>query len=220
MGLVSAFFKTAFASMFSPVKLLTEQRRPDTSKDARSFAIVCCAMWGIGVALHSVLWYFLKWKTVVDLDTEWYFINTALQTVAAGVGAFLLLKLASTMFHKMSQHDSKIKATPVIVNNTLGYLMGPSILAALPYGWMVAAPWVLIVWIVGGSGRLQIKLWGAVVASVLSFLACAAIVVVAYFLGRFLWTNLMGYNSKPDEKPAVTTFAPGSPGTPPAPGSP
>jgi hypothetical protein len=64
---------------------------------------------------------------------------------------------------------------------------------------------------------LQIKLWGAVVATLLSFLACGAIVVVLYFSGNFVWTSVMGYNSKPDEKPAATNMTPGAPATPAAP---
>src|SRR6266705_6979086 len=47
IGVIGAFFKTAFRSMFKPAELLDSIRRPETGGDSFSFAIGCGVMWAL-----------------------------------------------------------------------------------------------------------------------------------------------------------------------------
>src|SRR5687767_15497810 len=49
-GVVKAFFQTCVKSMTSPALLLDHIRRPDTTAEARQFAIACSVFWAIAVA--------------------------------------------------------------------------------------------------------------------------------------------------------------------------
>src|SRR3954470_3812465 len=57
IGVIKAFFKTAFASMFKPAKLLDSIRRPETGGDSRSFAIASGLMWSLSVIVHGYFYY-------------------------------------------------------------------------------------------------------------------------------------------------------------------
>src|SRR4051812_37597202 len=53
VGVIGAFFKTCFRSMFKPADLLDSIRRPETGGDSFSFAIGCGLMWAISALIQE-----------------------------------------------------------------------------------------------------------------------------------------------------------------------
>src|SRR5271169_5372528 len=51
-GVVGAFFKTCLMSMFSPGKLTSSIRRPETTNDARGFLFGICGIWAVSAVMH------------------------------------------------------------------------------------------------------------------------------------------------------------------------
>ena len=55
-GAIPAYFKTAFKSFTSPGLLMDHIRRPETTSDAKRFALVSAVMWFVGLLLWNVYW--------------------------------------------------------------------------------------------------------------------------------------------------------------------
>src|SRR5689334_19147711 len=66
IGVVGAFFKTAFRSMLKPADLLDSIRRPETGGDSFSFAMGCGLMWAISALIHGYLYY----RHMVGVETR------------------------------------------------------------------------------------------------------------------------------------------------------
>src|SRR5271170_4821621 len=58
IGLIPAFFKTCFKSLFSHRALLDQIRRPETTSEARRFAMGCAAMWALGIGVWDTILYY------------------------------------------------------------------------------------------------------------------------------------------------------------------
>jgi hypothetical protein len=205
IGLFKAFFKTAFGVMFSPGKTLWQVRRPDTTRDATGFALACGFCWALSIAIHSELMLVLHYRPLVvtpangqtlEIDTGIYWLNTLLQMIAMTGGIWLLLKIINSFYFKLTVLDSHSKASPILTYNVLAYSLAPSLLAVVPIaGPPLAIFWIFVLWIALGMKRLKIKPGGAVIASILTFIATAAITIGVYFAGYYLWTQVIQYQS-------------------------
>src|ERR1700683_3730324 len=84
VGVVPAFLKTAFAMMFSPVKVLDKLRRPETTKDATAFTFGIGGIWVLAMVIQSVFDYLILYRNnaKIDFDANQYMINTALEALA------------------------------------------------------------------------------------------------------------------------------------------
>ena len=202
LGTVAAFFKTVGMSLFQPAKLLEQMRRPETSSDVTAFAAGCGLMWAMSVVIHSAIAYSAISKDAdagkVDLSASQYWLNTGLQAAGAWVGTLLLLKIASGIYLKLVAHDMKQRTPSVLIYNAMGYGLGPSILALVPFvGPPVALVWIFVNWLVMGFKRLRVKPGAAVVTAVLTFVAVGALVGGVYLGGQFLASNVLGWDSHP-----------------------
>ena len=204
MGMVPAFFKNLTQALFSPNALLAKMRRPETSSDATAFAIVCCSFWFLGAVFQSIFDYFVRYapNRYIDVTINSYVLNTALVALLCGGGAFVLLLLASSLFFKLTSHDMVAKAPPVLIRNTLSYLMAPNIFAlipisikGIPVGPVLAILWMMFLWMVAGRGRLHLPKGGAFVAPILTMGACAAIIFAAFFAIQIVAVNVMNQSS-------------------------
>jgi hypothetical protein len=207
VGMLPAFFKTAFGVMFHPAITLTKMRRPETSNDARMFAWACGAVWFFAVIIQSAFAWFVFYSRDKSLepDSQQYMINTLLEAVLACVGAAFLPKLISWMFYRLTAFDMTSKAPPVLVENCITFLMGASLLALIPggtkpwlaFGPMLAGLWMFVLLLITAISRLRVRAGAAIIGSVLTFLGTTAIVVGGIFAIQFLWCTLLGKASLP-----------------------
>jgi hypothetical protein len=200
VGVIVAFIRTAIQSMASPAKLMDSMRRPELPADATRFSIACGLMWALSVLVHAVIGYFQLGQQVaakqITLDTHQFWINTAIQAIAAAGVTVMGLKLAANVYFKLITKDLTQPIRPVLVYNAMGYGLGPSVLAPIPYvGPPAAAIWIFINWVVVGTRRLRAKTGGAAVAAALTFAALTAAVLVGYGVGHLVASNLLGWNS-------------------------
>ncbi|MDP9173624.1 MAG: hypothetical protein M3O30_07135 [Planctomycetota bacterium] len=207
-GSVSSFLKTATGLMFHPAATLNRMRRPDSRAEANSFAMVCAVIWVMAVFIQSAFDYFVYYKSNVNLIANQYWVNTAIQAVLVGAGAFMLPRVASGLYFKLAGYDMTTKVSPELVHNTLAYLMAPSLVALIPGSYMgtyigiwiaplLALLWILLLWMAAGVGRLRIGVAGAMVSSVLTFLICMGIGVAIYFVGRTVGSKTLDMDSIP-----------------------
>jgi hypothetical protein len=144
-GAISAFVQTCVLSTFRPTRLYHALRRPETYVDARSFALTCLSFWGLFWVANTALIYFFAVHTVDQdhqplydvVNGQAYVIGTVLQFVAAVVGGFFLLQLASRILHQLVIGETRAKFRPVLTLNVASYALGPSVLLAL-----AAVPWL------------------------------------------------------------------------------
>ena len=124
IGLVGAFFKTLFGMMFKPVATLSKMRRPETTGDSNSFAYLCAGLWAIGSVVQSLVAR-SRYASDEGFDPNQYWINTAVEAVAVGVLMAVLARVLGMLFYKLTAFDMATKAPPVLVHNTVNYLMAP-----------------------------------------------------------------------------------------------
>lgn len=212
-GIVGAFFKTAWMALFHPVVLASNMRRPETAKDAKIFAYGLGIVWMLVVAIQSAFSYFVfynRYPEDLQPSGQQYVINTALGALAAGVAAVLLTKIVAWLFYRLTSFDMTSKAPPVLMYNTVTYLMGVSIVALIPGGtkpWLMIAPCVAAIWmffllLVIGVRRLTIRVGGAIIGSIVTSLAAAGLVAGGWLLLWLVWIQVMGNDSFPVPTPA------------------
>src|SRR6476660_1092523 len=137
IGVVGAFFKTAFRSMLKPADLLDSVRRPETGGDSFSFAMGCGLMRALSALIHGYFYYQHMVgveKRTANSTTEdritvlgqpwaiWCFIAAVL----AVIGVLLFQKIGSRLFYSLVGTEMKSKAPPILVYNIFGYCLGPS----------------------------------------------------------------------------------------------
>jgi hypothetical protein len=201
-GAVKAFMQTCVKSITSPALLLDHIRRPDTTAEARQFAIACSVFWAIAVAVHMILWhltYPVSWIARWQQENEGsyatqYGVKTAIMSLVAGAGAFVLLVMfASRMYYALVASELKNAAPRVLLYNMFCYCMGPSILAPIPViGPPLAIILILVAWCMGGGKRLYISWRGAIVAGMLTMTAVLVIAGAAWFVLNFLLNQMTG----------------------------
>jgi hypothetical protein len=200
-GFLSAFFATVFAMMFGPAKTLSKLRRPETATDAKIFSYAIAGIWFIAYCLQSTFNYYCFYNNdpKLEIDGQQYVINTGLGAVLCAVGAVVLSRVVSWMFYRLTAFDMTTKAPPVLVYNSIVYLMSPSILALIPGGpkpWLMIAPCVVGVWIfiqllVVAISYLRIRIGASIIGSFLTFLATTIIVVGGITAVNLIWNTLL-----------------------------
>jgi hypothetical protein len=214
VGVLGGFFKTAFSMMFAPVKLLSNLRRPETAKDADVFMYGIGVIWILAMVIQSAFDYFVFYRnnTKLEVDTNQFMLNTALEAVATGVGAVVLCRVISILYYKSIAFDLSQPAPSVLAHNVVAYASSPSLLALIPgslgaawppLGVIAALLWMLVLWIAAARGRLRVRPGGAVVGPVLTFVVCCAVIAGATLALWAIWTQAMGDGS-------VTLVAPPS----------
>ncbi len=184
-GTLGAFLRTCFASMTGPRQLVAKIRRPETTKDARSFVIGCAILWGLSAAGHVAwgLWHKAHSPPPPKYDLDevsnlWVGIDVAVSLAGAAVGVVLLWMIYTAIYNRLvAQERRSVKLTEPLLGNIAAYAFGPSLLAIVPVvGPPLAVLGILVAMIaVGLSGRLRLKVATAAVDAVLGFLAIFAI---------------------------------------------
>src|SRR4051812_31996950 len=198
IGVIGAFFKTAFRSMFKPAELLDVIRRPETGGDSRSFAFGCGLMWAISALIHGYFYYHhmlgVEERTansttedrITVLGQPWV-IWCVIGAILAVVGVLLFQKIGSSIYYALVSTEMKSKAPPILAYNIFGYCLGPSLLAIVPIaGPPLAILWIVIALAIGGATRLKVSVRGAVIASLVAVAAMVALASVSWFVARFI----------------------------------
>ena len=205
VGFLAAFFGTAFGIMFKPLSTLAKMRRPETPTDANIFAYAIGAVWFFAVLIQSAFAYFVFYANdrALEIDPQQYLVNTLLEAALAAVAGALLPRLVAWMFYRLTSFDMTGNTPLVLINNTVVYLMSPSLLALIPGGtkpWLAIAPcvaglWMFILLLIVSIGRLRIRVGAAIIGSILTFVASAGIVVGGIFLIQVLWCTVLNKSS-------------------------
>jgi hypothetical protein len=204
-GTVGAFFKTCFASMASPGKLMGQIRRPETVTDARLFLFGISGIWAISALIHYA--YFV-WKEskepFASIDQTPMIVLGVGTLAAAAVGCFFLFKIYNIIYgHLAATEKDSVLLPEVLIYNVNVYAMGPSLLALIPFaGPPIALLWIYIDLIAAGSKRFRLRMPAAVIDALISLAAVLAIGVVGYFVVEFIILNkLMSYTAVDIEIP-------------------
>jgi hypothetical protein len=199
-GIVMGFLKTAFQMMISPVKTLKALRRREATRDAYGFAIGCGIFWVLGTAIQATVTYYTQVvndKTIY-LDGEWYVINSVLESLLTGAAVLGLTFVAWKLWYMIIAADMKEIVPANLVGNMMAYMLAPSILALIPYapyggvhlrvGTILAAVWILALWMIVAKQYLNVRLAGVIVGTILTALACAILACAAWWALDLLWT--------------------------------
>ena len=203
-GALPAYFKTVIKSFTSPGLLMDHIRRPETTRDAWSFAITSGVMWFVGILAWNLYWlYFifpnnpdyLGWKLISPSN---YWLMAFLQAFLVALGIWVWLLMAPKMYKALAGAEMQ-NATPTLIFNCFAYSMGPSLLAVIPlipkvlsppWIWVLAATWIHFNLVVAGKRRLYLKGTSAIINVILIWFCVLAISVVGYYVGRGLWAAL------------------------------
>jgi hypothetical protein len=191
IGFIVAYVKTVWLSMTSPVKLTFSMRRPETSSDVTQFVLASGFMWALGIVIVAILQYVAIGHLPEDPNRSFFpqqfWTNTAIEAAAALGGTWLALKFASIAFLKIVTPDLSQPVRSVLVYNVMGYALGPSILAVIPYvGPPIAAIWILGDWITLAQARIRAKRAGAITAAILTFLGVGVGVGAVYLIASLI----------------------------------
>lgn len=217
LGLVAAFLKTCFESMFRPALLLDHLRRPDTTTDASSFAWLCGICWGLGMLLWDVITYIRASAagSAYDVNGQQYAYETAARVLATPVIIFLFRGFCAKLFVRLS--NTELKGVPAILPyNLFAYCLGPSILAIIPYvGMPIAAIWILIDMMIAARKRLYLSKSGAIVNTIIVYFSGAGLIVAGYFAVQLLfpWIMQPGLKAKAIPKPTTPSLYHAPPST-------
>jgi hypothetical protein len=181
--------------MISPGLLLDHIRRPETTSDSTSFAMISGAMWVIGVFIYKFYWlqFVLPTSTAFEKDADpmWYWLTAAIDAGLVGGGLFLWLTVGPKLYRSLGATELK-GANPALLQNCFNYALGPSILALVPvFGWALAIVWILFILIVAGKQRLFIKGVSAVINIMIMFSIVVASTVGVWLFLTFVWGGLL-----------------------------
>jgi hypothetical protein len=201
VGLIGGFFATAFGMMFKPTQTLAKLRRPETDNDGKLFAAACGGVWFFAVIIQSAFAYFVFYNhdKSLDVDGQQYVINTLLEGVLAGAAAAILPKVVGMMFYRMTSFDMQSKAPPVLVYNVIAYLSAACLLALIPGGplpWLAIGPvlvsvWMFVTLLIVAIARLRVRVGGAIIGTIITWLATMGMVIAGIWIIQFVWCNLM-----------------------------
>lgn len=202
-GIITAFFKTCWRSLFSHRSLLDQIRRPETTQDATGFALGCALLWSVSIALWDIWSYYqfndpTKW----NVNGQQYFIESAVRVAAMFGIILLLLKVGSGFFAHLLANSAGQPVPSVLVYNVFAYSLGPSLLAVVPvFGWGLAGLWIFVDLIIGAKTRLYLRTREAVINTMLVFAGAMIMLLAVYYAGVLLRVLLYG-------DPAVTPNIP------------
>jgi hypothetical protein len=183
IGFVPAIFKTAFAAMFAPRRLLDSMRRPETRADARVLAIAYGVFWGLGWVIHDLISFKLFSSSGPDFVIDYHGYAMVAHFALGIAGTYFVLQFASVLFHKLvSAGDAGSRIPPVLVYNVFAYCLGPSILALIPFGIgpLAALIWIFGLIVAGSVSRLGMKGGNAFVCAMIAFGGILGAAVLAY----------------------------------------
>ena len=183
IGFVTAIFKTAFAAMFAPRRLLDSMRRPETRQDARVLAIAYGVFWGLGWVIHDLISFKLFSRSGPDFVIDYHGYAMVAHFALGIAGTYFVLQFGSALFHKLvSAGDAGSRIPPVLVYNVFAYCLGPSILALIPFGIgpLVALVWIFGLIVLGSVSRLGMKGGNAFVCAMIAFGGILVAAVLAY----------------------------------------
>ena len=200
IGVIPAVFKTAFAAMFAPRRLLDSMRRPEARADARVLAIAYGVFWGLGWVVHDVVQFMRSDQTfMIEYHGYAMFAHFALGVAAT----FFVLQFATPLFHKLlSAGDTSGRIPSVLVYNVFAYCLGPSVLAIIPFGIgpLIALLWIFGLIVFGAVARLGMKGGNAFVCALIAFGATLGAAVLVY-LGLRWAIGYLGLFAPPSDEP-------------------
>jgi hypothetical protein len=193
VGTMVALFKSAFAAMFAPRRLLDSMRRLETRADARVLAIIYGVFWGLSWVLHDVI-AFGRADESFDMTVHGY--AWAIHFILGAAGTFFILEFSSRLFYSLvSAGEMRTQIPQVLVYNVFAYCLGPSIVALIPFGIgpLVALIWIFGLIVFGAVARLAIKPGGAMICGLIAFGGIFGGAVAVYFGLRWLldWLELI-----------------------------
>ena len=199
LGAIPALFKTAFAAMFAPRKLLDSIRRLESRADARVLAVFYGVVWGLSWVVHDVV-AFQRSEDTFDMTVHGYawVIHFALGVA----GTFFVLQFSSQLFYKLISSGASGASIPqMLVYNVFAYCLGPSLVALIPYvGPPVALIWIFGLTVFGAVARLLIKTGNAVICGLIAFGGILGAAAVAYFGLRWV-ADYLGMIPQPTAGP-------------------
>ncbi|HTW94550.1 MAG TPA: hypothetical protein VMD30_07145 [Tepidisphaeraceae bacterium] len=190
IGAVAGFIKTLFMSMFVPIRLVNRMRRPEISTDVTRFALGCGIFWGAAIVVsswlalgpiqsaklydekHPVPKYGDPNQPRYEVDAHWYWGGAAVMAIVDVALTVATLKVAANVLEKLISHDMPQRAPSVLYFNLMGYSLGPSLLAPIPfYGWLAALLWIFLNWLLVAKSRLDAKIAATLIAVILTSIA-------------------------------------------------
>jgi hypothetical protein len=209
IGSVGAYFQTALKSLTSPGLLMDHIRRPETTDDAKLFAMISGVMWAIGTLLWRV-WYYRQVTAPdsgFDVDPTFFWITSLVACVVVFGAVWLWMRAGVGLYSKLAATEMR-NATPTLTYNLFAYSLGPSLLAVVPvFGQGLALLWIFIDLVVAGKKRLYMKATSAFINPFILFFCAIAIGAVFYYVGGVLvWRkalSMTGVEPKP-LRPVIT----------------
>lgn len=206
LGVAGAFIRTCLASLRAPGELFRQIHRPETSGDARSFAIGCGVCWGLSLLIHRLLlrWHYEQQRVTEagpsqgmalhEIDPTLFWVESLLYFAAAIAAVFLFIHGIARIYHKMVATEIRHPISGELFVNLFAYALGPSLLALVPgIGPVAAVVWIFVLLIIAGSVRLQINAGSAAVASFVSMAAMVLACAAAWLVLRVLvWEAMTG----------------------------
>jgi hypothetical protein len=186
VGPVAALFKTIGQSMVAPARLLDSIRRPETPGDARAFAIVCGAFFGLAWVMNDAI---ALARSGDQFDVVEHGYTMATHFALGAGGTWVMLLLITRLFYKLvSAAEMKHKFPPVLAFNVYAYCLGPAVLAFIPFyvGFAVALAWIFCLFVYAAKTRLAIATSGAIICNVIAAGGLFGLAIAAYFALRYL----------------------------------
>jgi hypothetical protein len=200
IGSIAAYVKTTILSITSPVRLTEIMRRPELKGDVTRYALASGLMWAIGVVTFAIVQYIQIGHLPDDptrfFNSQQFWMNTAIEAVVALAGTWAALRFGAIVFHKIVTPDLAQTIPNVLVYNVMGYALGPSIFAVIPFvGPPIAVVWIVISWMVLGIRRLRSRKAGSITACFITFLALGIGFLAVYLIGYLLCNYVLQWNS-------------------------
>jgi hypothetical protein len=201
-GLISAFVKTCFRSLFAPARLFDSLRRPETVSDTKMFIWTCGFMWSLGVVANDV-WSYFNYSALADAHPDMWTLNASqfwlemiLRMALVPVGLLVFWKIIAGVFMRLS--DSELKAAPrSLVQNLFAYGLGPSVFAIIPpwyIGGPIAAVWILFDMIIAARKRLHMSASGSAINCIIAWVSGVAVIAAASAIIWLLWNYVEGHS--------------------------
>lgn len=170
-GMITAFLKTCWRSLFNHRLLLDHMRRPETTSEATGFAVGCAILWALSFAIWNAFRYyqFSSDPKVWDVNSgSQYFIESALESVVIFALVLAMLKIGATMYGKLIAGEAKGRVPEVLIYNCFAYSLGPSLLTLIPgIGWPIAFIWIFANLLTAGRKRMYLGSGGTITNTLL-----------------------------------------------------
>ncbi len=192
-GVVMAFLRTCWRSLFGHAHLLDHIRRPETTSEATKFAIGCAILWALSFGIWNTYRYihFNNDPANWDLEGSQYLMESALQSLLVFVVVLVLLRIMVKMYLQLIAGETKGRVPDVLVHNAFAYSLGPSLLALVPVvGWVLAPIWIFVDLIIAGRRRLYLNKGGVVTNTILVVAVALAIIGALWLVIWIVWVHM------------------------------